>query len=155
MARKALKKARKPVDVCAVGPTRERLQHGRVRPVETMRAGIYASQVDDTCVLDMMREKLSQRHYDAGMRMRELFFAAGLNPRTTSSYRGGSTLTSDLSDHMPEAEAWNRAEYNSIFRSLGPYAVTMQKVCCYDETGGIDEETVREGLRQLAVHFGC
>lgn len=137
-----------------LGPTRERLQHGSVTPVLTIRAGVYASQVDDTCLLDRMRKKLPARYYDAGMHMRELFFAAGLNPRTTASYRGGSTLTSALSDHMPEKEAWNRAEYNAIFRALGPYAVTLQKVCCYDEGGGIDSDTVKEGLRQLAVHFG-
>ena len=137
-----------------LGPTKERLQHGQIRPVLTIQAGVYASQVEDTCLLDRFRQRLSTREYDAGMHMRELFFAAGLNPKTTASYRGGSTLTSDLSDHMPEHEAWNRAEYNAIFRGLGPYAVTLQKFCCFDESGGLDDATIKEGLRQLAVHFG-
>jgi len=114
-----------------VGPP-ERYQHGdRVRNEPGECAGVFRRRVTTQTALDryFVRGQISQRQFDAGMRLFRLWRAGGAAPRVTMSYaprvKGGPEL-SDL-------QAMAQRRLRELLQRVGPLAGMLVHVCLCDE----------------------
>jgi len=115
-----------------VGPP-ERYQHGdRIRSEPAERAGVFRRRVTTQTALDryFARDQISQRQFDAGMRLYRLWRAGGAAPRVTMSYaprvKGGPALS--------DAQAVAQRRLRELLRRVGPLAGILVHVCLCDET---------------------
>lgn len=114
-----------------VGPP-ERYQHGdRMRNEPSERAGIFRRRVTTQSVLDryLAREQISQRQFDAGMRLYRLWRLGGAAPRVTMSYAPRVKGGPELSD----AQALAQRRVRELLRRAGPLSGILVHVCLCDE----------------------
>lgn len=131
-ARKAVRAALQlPPTGGDVGPP-ERYQHGDViRSEPGEEAGVFYRRVATQSALDryLTRRQISQRQFDAGMRLYQLWRAAGGTHQITLAYEFRVRGHRELSDR----QAVLRRRVTEILRALGPLAGILVRVCLCDE----------------------
>lgn len=122
------------------------------RPVETAVAGILATQTLDGHLMDRMyqRAQLSERQYEAAMRLLEMCDAAGLAIAGAAQYgrigHGGE---------MPDAMAEARGAWNRLMRGLGGHKADLLFSLCHERHPGVQWlATVHAALDDLAGKWG-
>lgn len=122
------------------------------RPVETAVAGVLATQTLDSHMLDRMyqRAQLSERQYEAAMRLLEMCDAAGLSIVGAAQY-GRIGHGGEMSDAMADARgAWNR-----LMRGMGGHKADLLFSLCHERHPGVAWlATVQVALDDLAGKWG-
>lgn len=112
--------------------TPERYQHGdRIRNEPGERAGEIRRRVTTQTMLDryLAREQISQRQFDAGLRLYRLWRTGGATPRVTMSYAPRVKGGPELSD----AQALAQRRLRELLQRVGPLAGILVHVCLCDE----------------------
>ena len=127
----------------------ERYRHGdviRIEPGET--AGVQFRRVVTQSALDryLAREQVSQRQFDAGMKLYRLWRASGGGQRVTAAYGPRVQATPDLT----EEQAVLRQGVTEVLRRMGPLAGILVHVCLCDEPAR-DWATARGDAPQAGV----
>lgn len=113
-------------------PTRERQDKDEVVLEETGRAGVYAMRVTTQTPLDRLykRELIDSKQYDAGNRLRKLYYFARGAAKVTAKYEDSPRIASD---DMQEARHRALVDLRETFRQLGKeYSSILEAVCCED-----------------------
>lgn len=127
-ARAAAIEARTPGDA---GPP-ERYQHGDIiRSEPGADAGVFYRRVTTQSALDryLARGQISQRQFDAGMKLYRLWRAAGEGQRVTAIYGPRVKARRELGDD----QAVLRRRLTELLRRLGPLAGILVHVCLCDQ----------------------
>lgn len=130
-------------------PTPERRQHGALREVETIDAGITAWQAECPLKLDAYHDdkRITDVQHQAGEQYRSMGLDCGKLDK--GAFRWGAVGgIGEISDEFALAE---RA-FRDAARAVGSYIMATDALCLYDHHAPIEE--VRDGLDRLAVHFG-
>ncbi|MFQ5776023.1 MAG: DUF6456 domain-containing protein [Kiloniellaceae bacterium] len=110
----------------------ERYQHGDVVRTEPGRAaGTFYRRVTTQSALDryLARDQISQRQFDAGMKLYRLWRASGAAQRVIASYSPRVQARRELSDE----QAALRRRVTGILRRMGPLSGILVHVCLCDE----------------------
>ncbi len=110
----------------------ERYQHGdviRAEPGED--AGVFYRRVATQSALDryLTRGQISQRQFDAGLKLYRTWRAAGGAHRVTFSYELRVPGRGEITDE----QAVLRQRVTEILRTMGPLAAILVRVCLCDE----------------------
>lgn len=154
--------------VRSVGPTPERLRHDPVTTVPAGEAGVVAHLVRAPFALDRYHARgelapgdprENARRYDAGVRLRDAWALAGMEPRVTGSYapagRGGRRFGAAEAPHAGRIDAYRA--WQAAVRAVGPIASNeVLDACCLGNAVGstVRLEILRRGLAVLADHYG-
>jgi len=110
----------------------ERYRHGDVIQVEPAeRAGVSYRRVMTQSALDryLAREQISQRQFDAGLKLYRLWRASGGCQRVIAAYGPRVQGTRELSDR----QAALRQDVTQVLRRMGPLAGMLVHVCLCDQ----------------------
>ena len=140
----------------------ERLNKGGIVLEETIQAGVKVARNTSETILDVYlrkgeldkRKDRAQTLFDAGIRLRNDWMLAGLEPGIISKYsdlisgNGVADLTGSRIDAYGD---WRQA-----IHAIGPVASNeVIDVCCMgNKVGRVGLEILRRGLTILAVHYG-
>lgn len=122
------------------------------RPVETAVAGVLATQTLDGHLLDRMhqRAQLSDRQYEAAMRLLEMCDAAGLSIAGAAQY-GRITFDRGPPSEMPDEMAEARGAWNRLMRGVGGHKADLLFSLCHERHPGVAWlATAQSALCQLA-----
>jgi len=100
------------------------------------------------------RLAVARSRYEAGMRFRRVFMAAGLQALKAvdlSAARGA-----DLADGEEDQREINRQRYSRIMRRMGVWGQIAAAVCCYDSMPPTpaSEDRLRQALDRLCLLEG-
>jgi len=115
-----------------IGPP-ERYRHGDIIQSEPgEEAGVHFHRVMTQNVLDrhLAREQISQRQFDAGMKLFRLWRASGGSPRVIASYGPRVEGARDITDR----QAVLRGSVTEVLRAMGRLSGILVHVCLCDET---------------------
>lgn len=152
-------------------PTRERLQHGAIEPLEimeTVRPGVYrpngfaaidrkASMLDrywqDQLLCPEGDLDRAARRHDAGTRLAELYDATGLRQRQMGIYGPRSRAHAEMTDEQASAFA---AFQGLVLRlqALSPWVVSAVVNLCIYDFDPVDRKALIRGLDLLVRHWG-
>lgn len=129
LPRHAAKECGTPRDI---GPA-ERYHHGdliRQEPGES--AGIFHNRNITQCVLDryLARNQITQRQFDAGLKLYRLWRASGAAQRIIASYSPRVGAQREMSDD----QAVLRGQVIDILRRMEPLSGILMHVCLCDES---------------------
>lgn len=154
-------------------PTRERLQHGRLEPYETMQAGVLAAIDRRSTMLDRYWQdqllapegdySLARARYDAGERLASLYDAAGARPRLLGVYGPRSHAHVDLSEHTDDCGC-DDCKQGRAFKSyqlivmrltaVSPMVASAVVNLCIHDFDPVDRRALIRGLDVLVGHWG-
>lgn len=135
-------------------------KHSSLKLEETMRAGVLRARNTDASVLDRYhnRHRLSKDHaeatalYDAGNRLSGDWRIMGSEPSIIAQY---SDMIPGGGMSFAEARENARGRFNAAIAKVGREVRTVTiAVLCHDETAGRKMDDLRDGLRDLARHYG-
>ncbi len=110
----------------------ERYGHGDIiRSEPGAEAGVQVRRVLTQNVLDrhLSRDQISQRQFDAGMKLFRLWRASGASPRVIANYGPRVEGARDMS----ERQALLRGSVTEVLRRMGPLSGILVHVCLCDE----------------------
>ncbi len=110
----------------------ERYRHGDIIQSEPGdEAGVQFRRVMTQSVLDrhLARDQISQREFDAGLKLYRLWRASGASPRVIASYAQRVQGARDITDR----QAVLRSGVTAVLRRMGPLSGILVHVCLCDE----------------------
>jgi hypothetical protein len=113
------------------GPA-ERYQHGdEIRTEPGAAAGVFYRRVTTQSVLDryLKRSQISQRQFDAGMKLYRLWRASGGAPRVVASYG----IRVQGAPELSEEQAALRGRVTQVLRRMGRLSGILVHVCLCDQ----------------------
>ena len=147
-----------------VGPTSEQGKRMHIRVIEAKGVGIVGHQDTRECLLDALLAdggltgsdgdtEAARRRHEAGVWLRTLHDATGLQASQTGSYAPASdTSTGEMSDEQSEAWGAYTRTMRALNRDLSGVARFIESVCVWDQAPGRPHmmAMLRFGLDRLA-----
>ena len=102
----------------------------------------------EVAMLDLVRDRLTEREYRAGQRLAELWWYGGMGGRSITASYGAQHGSGEMSDRRADAHA----ELGHVMRAMRPFSGDAIGLACFDERRAL--EAAREGLRRAADWWG-
>ncbi len=131
----------------------ERYRHGDIIRAEPGdRAGVHYRRVMTQSALDryLAREQISQRQFDAGLKLYRLWRASGAGQRVIAAYGPRIGNRHRGASEMTDRQAVLRQGVTEVLRRMGPLAGMLIHVCLCDEAAR-DWATARGDAPQAGV----
>lgn len=143
--------------------TEERRQHGPLvveRVPEDMadtknRDRVRAIEINDPLYRYRRQGQITARERDAGLKLRELWEKAGLDPQIIGAYSEYISAGSIQAFRVVSID--HRERYEAALRLLTPNVkAAVERVIRYQERLGYGQmKHLKHGLKTLKRHFGC